>query len=105
MQRDAEKRRGLLIGHTPGIQNRAAPGALLPGNVHYVLGKARVHNGKNHLMIVGYHGYFPLSKRLLLINRYRFTPMMLLSGTAKATPLPLRTVWNFSSSVFRIGLT
>ena len=68
MESDAEKGRRVLPDYAPGVQDGAAPDALLPGHLHHILGKAGIDDGENHLMLVGCHSEASLPMRLSLKN-------------------------------------
>ena len=55
----AEECSRLFLDHTSGVQNGAAPNALLPGHIHHIIGIAGIDDGKNDLMVIGLHITLP----------------------------------------------
>ena len=57
---DAEERSSIFPGNAAGIQNGTAANAFLTGDLHGLLRKASIDDGKNHFMVIGCHGLSPL---------------------------------------------
>ena len=75
-------------------QDRAAARARSPRRVHDAVRMTRVYNADYHFVAV-FHWLPPL---LLARKRYTATPIVLVSGTVKAMPLPFFIVSNFDFS-------
>ena len=61
IQRNSEECCSILPCHATGIEDRTAPGTLLPCHIHNILGVAFVDNGKNHFIIICLHCQSSLS--------------------------------------------